>query len=63
MSLYLLSSSGKKTTEIINNNYYEKGEHKLVWEYNKADHFLNGFYIIVLEINNQIVYTEKLINK
>ena len=66
VSLRLLSMyNGTNVKEVVNNVYYEKGEHKLVWEYNERNSidFPNGHYIIILEVDNEIVYRKKLINK
>ena len=63
VSLYLMNLHGEKIIDIVNTSYYEEGEHRLVWEYDRGDDFPNGFYIIVLEINHEIVLIEKLVNK
>ena len=63
VSLFLMSLYGQKSFEIIKKSFFEQGDHRLVWEYNKRNNLPNGFYILVLEIDNQVVYTEKLIKK
>ncbi len=51
-------------TNIINNTYYEKGKHKIIW--NSFIHYNlvpNTFYIITLEVDDRIVLKEKIIKK
>lgn len=64
VSLYLFDSSGRLVTKIINNTYYEKGKHKKVWNSSTSDIMIsNSFYILLLEVNGEIVSKDKIIKK
>ncbi|OQY05116.1 MAG: hypothetical protein B6I20_01820 [Bacteroidetes bacterium 4572_117] len=62
VSLLLFDTQGRLITKIIDSGYYKSGNHSIVWNSFIGNNILpNGFYIIMIELNNKIVFQEKII--
>lgn len=64
ITLSLVGPNGRLITYIIDNETYENGEHILTWNSYISNNLLpSTFYILILEVNDQIVYKETIIKK
>lgn len=65
VSITIYECQGKLVYRLIDNQYFESGEHKTVWNGNtgKQSFVSDGIYIIGLEIDNKMVSSKKMIKR
>ena len=64
VTLHLYDDNGRFIANIIDNTYYKEGEYQIIWNSYIGDNIIpNGFYVLVLKNNGNIISRELIIKK
>lgn len=65
VSITIYESQGKLVHQLIDNEYFEPGVHKTVWNGNtgKQSFISDGIYIIALEIDGEVISSKKIVKR
>ncbi|MEA3505256.1 MAG: hypothetical protein U9R32_08700, partial [Bacteroidota bacterium] len=62
--LSLFDLKGNCITNIINDSFYSKGKHKMVWNsFVSENRVPSGCYILTLTVDDKVVSSKKIVKK